>query len=214
VTPTSGSGKTIIDRCMTDESILQTELIDEIPDDHRPDDEWIAARLRVDHEFKKRMAASVQRKFKRNFQGGMGTGYTTSDEVWSHFKPTVEQLNKWINKEGRGENRIDEQSAMKGEDRDTVNDTAKDSDSGSNDDGAALLSDADEDQRSNGSEAGTASQSDQVVHARTIERNKHDDSEGTKPTNVSAATARDTSNDPPQDTWLGMLPELRDGPQD
>jgi platelet-activating factor acetylhydrolase len=77
-----------------------------------------------------------------------------------------------------------------------------------------LLSDADEDQRSNSSEAGTASQSDQVVHARTIERNKHDDSEGTKPTNVSAATARDTSNDPPQDTWLGMLPELRDGPQD
>ncbi|KAH7394455.1 platelet-activating factor acetylhydrolase, isoform II-domain-containing protein [Pyrenochaeta sp. MPI-SDFR-AT-0127] len=114
VTPSTGGGKSIIDRCMTDESILQTPLLDEIPDDHRPDDEWIAARLRVDHEFRRRMAAGLQRKFKRNFQGGMGTGYTTADEMWCHYKPTDEELTKWIEEEDRGEKRIDEDGAIQG----------------------------------------------------------------------------------------------------
>jgi platelet-activating factor acetylhydrolase len=223
VTPTSGSGKTIIDRCMTNESILQTELLKELPDDHRPDDQWIAARLRVDHEFKKRMVAGVQRKFKRNFQGGMGTGYTTSDEVWSHFKPTEEQLEKWINTEHRGETRIDEKSAMRGDPGDAADVTADAPGSGSDsikDGEASLLSDADEEQRRDDRDAKTALRSGENTLT------SHQDgpskiSEGTnsenmtecRPTNVSAATAGDSSNDAPRDTWLGMLPALRDGPQ-
>lgn len=110
--PDSGGGKTIIDQCMTDECILQTDLLDEIPSEHRPDDEWIAARLRVKHEFRKRVAAGLQRKVKRKFWGGMGTGYTTSDEVWCHYKPTENQLRRWIEQEHKGETRIDEQSIV------------------------------------------------------------------------------------------------------
>jgi platelet-activating factor acetylhydrolase len=183
VTPASGSGKAIIDRCMTDESILQTELLKEMPNDHRPDDQWIAARLRVDHEFKKRMVAGVQRKVKRNFQGGMGTGYTTSDEVWSHFKPTEEQLEKWINEEHRGETRIDEKSAMEGNPGDATDDSADSSGLGSC----------------------------SIKDGQAISQSEAD--EGQRPATASAATAENTSNDAPQDTWLGVLPALRDGPQ-
>lgn len=100
---------------MTDEKILETPILDgDLPNDHRPDDEWIAARLRVDHEFRRRMAAGVQRKVKRNFQGGMSTGYTTGDEMWCHFKPSEEVLRRWIEEEGQGEKRLNEDVAIEG----------------------------------------------------------------------------------------------------
>ena len=208
---------------MTDESLLQTQILDELPDDHRPDDEWIAARLRVDHEFKKRMAAGVQRKLKRNFQGGMGTGYTTSDEVWCHYKPTEEQLEKWINEEERGEKRIDEPAATKGDGQDTGTDTADDS--GSKSDAAkngrtTSLSDADEESRRDNSDAVTAAQTDrytprsqQETSSTTTGSRNGDAVVGARHANVSAATGGNASNDAPQESWLGMLPALRDGPQ-
>jgi platelet-activating factor acetylhydrolase len=112
VTPAKGGGKSIIDRCMTDEHLLETPTTEDMPTEHRPNDEWIAARLHVDHEFRKRTAAGLQRKFKRNFQGGMGTGYTTSDEMWCFYKPSEAELQKWIEEEERGEKRIDEDRAM------------------------------------------------------------------------------------------------------
>jgi platelet-activating factor acetylhydrolase len=108
VTPDNGGGKSIINRCMTDEHILETPLTEETPDDHRPDDEWIAARLRVDNPFRRRIASGLQRKFKRNIRESTGEGYTTSDEMWCFFKPTDEKLQEWIDKEERGEKRIDE----------------------------------------------------------------------------------------------------------
>jgi platelet-activating factor acetylhydrolase len=188
---------------MTNESILQTEILEELPDEHRPDDEWIAARLRVDHEFKRRVAAGLQRKLKRNFQGGMGTGYTTSDEVWSHFKPTEEQLEKWINEEGRGEARIDEQAAMRGKRPDAASEDSS-SESDHNKDGEITsLSDADAERQCDDSE----------VHTASLEDKEEQSSSWQVPIDASAATAGDASNDAPQDTWLGMLPALRDGPQ-
>jgi platelet-activating factor acetylhydrolase len=208
---------------MTDESILRTELLKEMPDEHRPDDEWIAAKLRVDHEFKKRMLAGVQRKVKRNFQGGMGTGYTTSDEVWAHFKPTEEQLEKWINEEGRGEERIDEQAALDGHPGDTENamrnSVGMESD-GTRDGETTSLCDADEELRLDDKEGkttlrsdGTTLQSQQDASSTTLQDKGRDSTMGPERTNVSAAAAGDASNDAPPDTWLGMLPALRDGPQ-
>ncbi|KAH8723190.1 platelet-activating factor acetylhydrolase, isoform II-domain-containing protein [Phaeosphaeriaceae sp. PMI808] len=220
VIPRSGSGKTIIDRCMADEAILETEMLDEVPNDNRPDDEWIAARLQVDHEFKRRVAAGVQRKFKRNFQGGMGTGYTTSDEVWCHFKPTQEQLDKWINEEENGENRIDEQSVMDGEGEDVVKSTSSDSGLGqisSKDGEANLLSDDDEEQQGNNGEKKMGSPGDEntlKTHLEGgLETRQNGNARRSDGPNVSAAAGRGTTNDAPLDTWLGVLPALRDGPQ-
>ncbi|KAH4189334.1 hypothetical protein HBH42_142470 [Parastagonospora nodorum] len=210
VTPESGGGKAIINRCLTDEKILQTELPEELPNEHRPDDQWIAARLQIDHEFRKRVFAGLQRKFKRNFQGGMGTGYTTSDEVWCHFKPTKEQLEKWVNKEGRGDKRIDEQSAVKG-DVDILNDSDGDRSR------TTALSDADEDERVDEIEAKTAPQSSK----HTVSRNHEDSTKTSQGENSDDAAdsarayipAEDRSYNAPPDTWLGMVPSLRDGPR-
>jgi platelet-activating factor acetylhydrolase len=110
VAPDAGAGKSIINRCMTDESLLATDLIEEVPDEHRPTEQWIAARLHVDHEFRTRVAAGVQRKFKRNMKGQKS--YNTEDEVWMHFKPSAEELEKWIKEEGRGEARIDDDARV------------------------------------------------------------------------------------------------------
>jgi platelet-activating factor acetylhydrolase len=96
---------------MTDEALLETELLEELPDEHRPTDQWIAARLKVPHEFRTRLAAGVQRRFKRNEKGE--TVYSTRDEVWMHFKPTAEELERWIKEEERGEKRIDSEDAVK-----------------------------------------------------------------------------------------------------
>jgi platelet-activating factor acetylhydrolase len=208
---------------MTDESILRTELIDEIPDDHRPNDEYIAARLRVDHEFRKRIAAGMQRKFKRNFQGGMGTGYTTSDEVWSHFKPTEKQLDKWINEDGRGEARIDEQAAMKGDAKDITDDAGKQDHSklaSKNDNEATSPSDVDRgaisQEKASHSDNSTL-QDQHDTSSLTLQDEEHGSTEGHTCTNASAATPSaddaSTSSDAPPHSWLGVIPALRDGPQ-
>jgi platelet-activating factor acetylhydrolase len=198
---------------MTDERILETEVLEELPTDHRPDDEWIAAKLRVDHEFKKRMAAGVQRKFKRNFQGGMGTGYSTFDEVWCHYKPTQEQLEKWINDEHRGEKRIDEQSATRGDGGEEVHDSGDESTSTTLGDQTTSMSDADEERKCDDSEGKSVSRSDGHVQGGHHEVQSQGGKGQDTGTNVSAATAGDTLKDGAPDTWLGMLPALRDGPQ-
>lgn len=111
VAPASGAGKSLINRSMTDEGLLNTELLEEVPSEHRPTDQWIAARLKIPHEFRTRLTAGVQRQFKKNGRGG--TVYSTGDEVWMHFKPTAEELENWIKEEDRGEERVDSNHAMK-----------------------------------------------------------------------------------------------------
>lgn len=89
---TEGAGKSIIQRCLTDENLLQTELIGDVPDEHRPDDEFIAARLKIPHEARTRMAAKAQRKIKRTKAHGF---YSTGDEIWMHCRPDGEELRNW-----------------------------------------------------------------------------------------------------------------------
>lgn len=143
VTPDSGGGKTILSRCMTNEHILDMPLTEETPDEHRPDDEWIAARLRVDNQFRKRLASGVQRKFKRNIRNSTGAEYTPADEMWCFFKPTDKDLQKWIDKEDRGEKRIDEDYATS-PNRELQNDIGPKGHESSTD---ASLSDAEKDDR-------------------------------------------------------------------
>ncbi|KAF2637431.1 hypothetical protein P280DRAFT_521114 [Massarina eburnea CBS 473.64] len=92
---TEGAGKSIIQRCLTDEELLQTDILEEVPDEHKPDNEWIAARLKIHHEFRTRMAARVQRKLKRTRKHGF---YDPGDEIWMHCKPTKEELKNWREK--------------------------------------------------------------------------------------------------------------------
>lgn len=205
---------------MTDESILHTELLDEIPDEHRPDDEWIAARLRVDHEFRKRLAAGLQRKVKRNVQGGMGTGYTTSDEVWCHFKPTEDKLQRWIEQEQKGETRIDEQSALSesSQDNDSSTTALKSSDAQSRTDHDPALNNAEQDpaflrEQKVGQEWAERESSNNSRQSRAGCLEGKQGHEGPLGVSGAADSSEDGPNDAPNKTWLGMLPALRDGPK-
>lgn len=111
VAPDAGAGKSLINRSMTDEGLLNTTLLKEVPSEHRPTDQWIAARLKVPHEFRTRLTAGVERHFKKKNDKGQ-TIYSTGDEVWMHFKPTKQDLEDWIKVEDRGEQRIDSDHAV------------------------------------------------------------------------------------------------------
>ncbi|KAF2868604.1 platelet-activating factor acetylhydrolase, isoform II-domain-containing protein [Massariosphaeria phaeospora] len=135
-TVTEGAGKSIIERCLTDEELLEAALLDQLPDDHKPEDEYIAAKLKVHHEFRTRVAARVQRKIKRKKAHGF---YKPGDEMLMHFKPSKENLLKWLEKkkhadkevpiaEGKSDaeqviSRHDRETAANSEDDDTVTET-------------------------------------------------------------------------------------------
>lgn len=71
---------------------MQSQPLEQIPDEHKPNDEWIAARLKIKHEFRTRLVTGVQRKMKRRLKNG---SRTPGDEVWMHLKPDAEELRKW-----------------------------------------------------------------------------------------------------------------------
>lgn len=89
---TEGAGKSIIERCLTDEKLLQTGLLETMPDEHKPESEWIGGKLRVPHEFRTRLLGKVQRKMKRKRKGNL---YNSGDEMWMHFKPDADELLDW-----------------------------------------------------------------------------------------------------------------------
>jgi platelet-activating factor acetylhydrolase len=141
VAPDAGAGKALINRSMTDEGLLNTELLEELPTEHRPTDQWIAARLKVPHEFRTRLTTGMMRRFKKNAKGE--PLYSTGDEVWMHFKPIEEELDKWIELEGRGDARIDSEHATKPGVEDNNSKTHElhsDKDRGKEDDQQAALS--------------------------------------------------------------------------
>ncbi|ORY16628.1 platelet-activating factor acetylhydrolase, isoform II-domain-containing protein [Clohesyomyces aquaticus] len=107
---TEGAGKSIIERCLTDEHMLSVDILDELPDDHRPEDEWIAARLKIPHEFRTRFVSRLQRKMKRR---RAGNEYNAGDEIWMHFKPEEGEVVGWRGKEAseRGQKSSDEEES-------------------------------------------------------------------------------------------------------
>lgn len=214
VTPDIGGGKSIIGRCMTDEQILQTPLMEETPNEHRPNDQWIAARLRVDNEFRTRMAAGIQRKFKRNLKGGTGAGYyTTSDEMWCFFKPSDEALKKWIDNEDRGEKRIDEPHATAHD-----NGVQQSSRPGAYEpELATSLSDAERDDKTlrseddSGSKNTPGGQTEREHSPEPVRDKFHDDEKSASvdggQRRISAAAG--PGEEAPANTWMGAIPPLR-----
>lgn len=109
--PDTGDAKALIDRSMTDEGLLKTEQLEEVPTEHRPPDQWVAAKLKIPHEFRTRLSAGMSSYFKKN--DTRNTVHSTGDEVWMHFKPTPEEFEDWVKLERKGEERIDSDDALK-----------------------------------------------------------------------------------------------------
>ena len=113
---TEGAGRAIIKRCMTDEKLLHTNMLEQLPDAQKPDDQYIAARLKVPHEFRTRVAARLQRKLKRTKKHGF---YDPGDEVWMHFKPDMTDVIKW-REEAHGKKYEAEEDREEVEEEDTT----------------------------------------------------------------------------------------------
>jgi platelet-activating factor acetylhydrolase len=84
-----------------DEEILKTADAPEEPDakvslDHRPDDKWIAVRLKLENELSVRTRKWVQRKtqklFSRRRSDRTLVDWGEGNEIWMHFSPTHEEV--------------------------------------------------------------------------------------------------------------------------
>jgi hypothetical protein len=78
-------------RYFDNEGLLEHELslLDRIPSSQllRPDNKWVAARLKIRHEWAYRMSPKLFRKLKRARAERKGVVDHTGNEVWLHAKP-------------------------------------------------------------------------------------------------------------------------------
>jgi platelet-activating factor acetylhydrolase len=87
-----------------DEHVLDTQslsLKDSLPGDHKPEEKWIAARLRIPNEFRLRIMSWFQRtpktKVPTDASGKPLAGIITrqlGDEVWMHVSPKEEDMGR------------------------------------------------------------------------------------------------------------------------
>ena len=84
----------MIERCMTNEALPNTELLENMPTEHWPDDKWIAARLKVPHEFRSKMIPQAARRIERNEKRGQRK---PGDEIRMHVR-IEEDVEAWWEK--------------------------------------------------------------------------------------------------------------------
>ncbi|KAK5132930.1 hypothetical protein LTR08_008378 [Meristemomyces frigidus] len=107
-----------VNRAYKNENLLETELspLDRIPSTmlHRPSDKWVAARLKIKHEWLWRLSPSTFHKVNKRRAEKAGRQPETGDEVWLHVKPTPEVIERHMEKiEGRASLKEDKvESAM------------------------------------------------------------------------------------------------------
>jgi platelet-activating factor acetylhydrolase len=100
----------------TNEHLLDVRTLDKLPVEHKPEERWMAMRLRIPHEAKIRLTPSWIRRqaWKKRLESqadGEGNGGLPKDplgkvleglerlemgeEVWMHVAPTKEELERW-----------------------------------------------------------------------------------------------------------------------
>lgn len=83
-------------RAHPNEGILESRIqpLDRIPSAlmHKPHDEWIAARLKIRHEWLFRVSPKLFRKLHRIQNQRKGRAPETGDETWLHAKPSRESI--------------------------------------------------------------------------------------------------------------------------
>ncbi len=89
-----------VNRAYQNEGLLEApiNLLDKIPSAHKlkPNDKWMAARLRIRHEWLFRVSPKLYRKAIREEDKRKGRAVETGDEVWVHIKPSAETLAKHL----------------------------------------------------------------------------------------------------------------------
>lgn len=82
-------------RSLQSEGILERPCIEALPTEHRPDQKWMATRLKLKHEFRGRMMPKSRRRLKK--VGGLDGD---DSEVWVHIAPTRDKIVRWKGEKG------------------------------------------------------------------------------------------------------------------
>jgi platelet-activating factor acetylhydrolase len=85
----------IISRTMKAEDLLKVEMLEDMPTDHRPDDKYLAMKLKVPMHLTARLMPGAIRKLKRMGDPVVGPG----EEIWMHLSTTKDELEKWRDSE-------------------------------------------------------------------------------------------------------------------
>jgi len=106
-----------VNRGYKNEGLLESALspLDGIPDSqlHRPKDQWVAARLKINHEWMYRISPRLFRSIRRRKARREGREDETGAEIWLHAKPSPEVIAEHLHKN----------SDRSGEKRDQFQDT-------------------------------------------------------------------------------------------
>ncbi|KAK3076338.1 hypothetical protein LTS18_013287, partial [Coniosporium uncinatum] len=89
--------RAMVARSMSSEHFLDTDCLDSIPDEHRPDQKMLAFRLRIPHEFRNRVLPTITRKFKRKTYPRASGTKGNDDEIWMHIKSETDVVERYNN---------------------------------------------------------------------------------------------------------------------
>lgn len=97
-----------VNRAYKNENLLESEPspLDRIPSMqlHRPKDDMVAVRLKIEHEWLYRLSPKLFRAAGRKQAKRMGREPETGDEIWLHVKPTPDSIESHLKRnEGRKE---------------------------------------------------------------------------------------------------------------
>lgn len=82
---------------------------------HRPKEKYVAAKLRIRHEWIYRISPQAARKLKRWENEKKGRAEEKGDEVWLHWKPSRERMEGWLRRKGGKEESSESSSSESGE---------------------------------------------------------------------------------------------------
>ena len=91
-----------VSRAYENGNLLESDMapLDRIPSTmlHRPSDKWVAARLKIKHEWLWRLSPSTFNKVNRRRAEKAGRPPETFSEVWLHVKPDPDTIEKHLGK--------------------------------------------------------------------------------------------------------------------
>ncbi|KAF7184995.1 putative phospholipase A2 [Pseudocercospora fuligena] len=102
----------IVNRAYKNENLLEAELspLEKIPTNqmHKPKEKYIAARLKIRHEWVYRISPKLFRALKRKDAKRHGRSPQLGDEIWLHCKPSKETVEDYLRRTtGRSESDVE-----------------------------------------------------------------------------------------------------------
>ena len=80
----------IVKRTLEKEDILSLPPLEEVPDEHRPSQKFIAGRLKIPNEVRSRLLPKIERVLKRQ-----ANEVKAADEVWMHISTEEKEVREW-----------------------------------------------------------------------------------------------------------------------